>query len=149
MLATILKLTCRNCFRLQIPEHVKLLLLAKLKLLQEGFFSDVRGLEQEVISALPENREIREETYAYVQDIIESYIQNLHNRERYKAASYFPENYHNVNTKNSNMEFQAHVDEVLKTYKVSKICTYCHELIPKISTSGNKIMMPKSGIDHL
>lgn len=150
MLYTILRLTCRQCFSLQIPRHEKLLLVAKMKLLDEGFFSDILELEQEVCSSLPETGQ-GEEVHAYVQDIIESYIQNLHNRERYKKEANCQQenNTNNLNTKNFNVEFQAHLDKVLKNCKISKNCLYCHEPYQRVTTSGNKIMTPKVASESL
>ena len=138
-LATILQLTCRQCFKLQIPGHMKLILCAKLRLLREGFSNDIDGLEQEVKAALPKNQPVGEDILAYVQDIIKSYAQNLRNRGGHILKSVQETN---SNTRNSNIQLQDQIENILKSYKSGKTCIYCFEPIPKITSVGNKLLTP-------
>ncbi|XP_051174534.1 DNA-directed RNA polymerase I subunit RPA1 [Leptopilina boulardi] len=148
ILYTILRLTCRQCFSLQFHIHEKLLIVAKLKLLEEGFFSDIIELEQEVNSSLIDIKlKGNDCIYTYVEDIIKSYIQNLYNRERYKNNLKSNENINDINTKNYNQEFQLHIDKIMKNCKLPKNCIYCNETFLKVTTSGNKLMTPK--INHV
>ena len=142
---TVLKLSCLNCFTLQIPAHAKLILSAKLRLLQEGLFSCIEGLDQEVTSAMPESSHMHEAEIIYIKDVIESYIQNVYNRERFKTVNKVTnEDY--FNTKNSFMQWNFYVDSFLKSLKnkTDKCCKNCHEPISKIKVMKNKIIIEKS-----
>ncbi|KAJ8680362.1 hypothetical protein QAD02_016149 [Eretmocerus hayati] len=141
-LQILVKLSCLNCFTLQIPPHAKLLLSAKLRLLQEGFSSDVEGLDQEVTSSLPHSSNIQDADAIYIQDIIESYIQNVRNRERFRTENSLSKEL-GINTKNMNMQWHTYIDTFLKQYKAAKTCINCHEHITKITVLKNKIMCSK------
>ena len=136
-LQTLLKLSCLNCFRLQIPPYAKLLLSAKLSLLKDGFSSSVEGLEQEVMSAISNTSTVNETEITYIQDIIESYIQNVHNRERFRMDVFKKES--NINTKNTNMQLHTYLSS-LKQFTAGKVCISCQKPIPKITVLKNKMM---------
>lgn len=117
-----------------------MLLSAKLKLLEEGFVSSIEGLEQEVVLNIPDINNVQECDLQLVQDIIDSYIINCHNRERFKSDEFVHET-----SKNLNMQWYAYLDTFLKQYKIkSKLCMKCRESIPKITVLKNKIMFMKS-----
>lgn len=140
----LIKLSCLNCFTFQIPPHAKLLLSAKLKLLYEAQLSDVDDLDQEVMSAVADSRniQIQEGQTEYIRDIINTYMQNLFNRTRFSRTA-LQNHEDQINTKNINMQWHTCVENVLKQHTGSKICINCHEVIPKVTTLQNKIMTTK------
>ncbi|XP_076749150.1 RNA polymerase I subunit RpI1 [Xylocopa sonorina] len=136
------KLTCLNCFTLQIPAYVKLLLSAKLKLLQQGYLSELEFLEQEVMIVVSNAGNPNDVDIQSVLNIIDNYMENLSNRP--KINDFFLQyDEAQLNTKNINIQWHAHIENVLKQYTTSKICMNCHQLIPKITTIKNKIMTVK------
>ncbi|XP_076665457.1 RNA polymerase I subunit RpI1 [Andrena cerasifolii] len=135
----LIKTACLKCFTLQIPVYVKLLLSAKLKLLQQGYLSDLEGLEQEVMVVAGSTSNPYEVDGQYVQDIIDNYTENLLNRSRFDQSRMQCDEAQ-LNTKNINMQWHSYVENVLKQYVTPKICTNCNEIIPKITTLKNKIM---------
>lgn len=141
-LCMLIKLACLNCFTLQIPGYVKLLLSAKLKLLQQGYLSDLEGLEQEVMSVVAGESNPYAVDVQYVQDIIDNYTENLINRARFNQ-SLVQYNEADLNTKNINTQWHTYVESVLKQYTTPKLCAYCHQPILKITTLKNKIMTIK------
>ncbi|XP_012272524.1 DNA-directed RNA polymerase I subunit RPA1 [Orussus abietinus] len=141
-LCTLLKLTCLSCFTLQVPNHVKLLLLAKLKLLQLGFLNDYERLEQEVLSLVPTSRQVQEGETVFIRNVIDNYIESLQSRERFNTNSISLQE-GNMNAKNINVQWHVFVDSTLKQCIVGKVCINCHEPIPKIMTLKNKIMTTK------
>ncbi|XP_054005071.1 DNA-directed RNA polymerase I subunit RPA1 [Hylaeus anthracinus] len=141
-LYTLLKLTCLSCYLMHIPAYVKLLLGAKLRLLQQGFLSDVDGLEQEVMVVVSNSSNPYEVDLQSVQNIIDNYTENLINQLRFNQ-SIIPYNEIQLNTKNINMQWHTYVEKILKQYVPPKICVNCHQPIPKITTLKNKIMTTK------
>lgn len=139
-LQTVIKLSCLNCFVLQIPAHSKMLLAAKLKLLQEGFMSSIDGLEHEVFSNIADKDHVQEYDLQQVNNAINSYIQNCHNEENFKSHETEYEC-----TKNVNMQWYAYLDSFLKQYKSGKrVCINCRDVIPRINVLKNKIMFMKT-----
>ncbi|XP_076181654.1 RNA polymerase I subunit RpI1 [Ptiloglossa arizonensis] len=141
-LCMLIKLTCLSCFTLQIPPYIKLLLSAKLKLLQQGFLSDLEGLQQEVMFVVANSNNPYEVDVQNVQNVIDNYTENLINRSRFNQLLMHC-NENQFNTKNVNMQWHTYVEHILKQYTTSKICVNCHEPIPKITTLKNKIMTTK------
>lgn len=142
-LSTLLKLSCLNCFKLQVPSYMKLFLSAKLKLLYQGQLSDVNDLDQEVTPVINSNISKEEEKTEYIRNIIDTYMQNFFNRTR--CSRIVPHNCENqINMKNIIMEWHAYVENTLKNYvrnNKAGICVNCHDSLPKISTLQNKIMI--------
>ncbi|XP_058804040.1 DNA-directed RNA polymerase I subunit RPA1 [Phymastichus coffea] len=138
-LQTILKLSCLSCFTLQIPAHAKLTLSAKLKLLQDGLFGYLEGLDQQVKDVLPATGNIDEAHVLIIRDAIDSYIQNVYNIERFKIE-YNSTHRASLNTKNTNMEWHVYIDSFLKQYNVGKVCIYCCQPIAKITVLKNRII---------
>ncbi|XP_070528847.1 DNA-directed RNA polymerase I subunit RPA1 isoform X2 [Cardiocondyla obscurior] len=141
-LSVLLKLSCFNCFTLQVPPYMKLLLSAKLKLLYQGELNDLVGLDQEVTSVIP-NINKEEEKTECVRNIIETYMENFLNKTR--SCQVISHNYENpTNIKTFIMEWHTHVENVLKQYVRNNkggICINCNDGLPKISTLQNKIMV--------
>ncbi|KAK2581870.1 hypothetical protein KPH14_002333 [Odynerus spinipes] len=138
----LIKLSCLKCFTLQIPTHIKMLLCGKRKILEMGLLSDIDGLEEEVISSMPQGQGSHECDIEYIRDIIEMYIRNLVNRTRYIPSA--QSNQHVLNTKNVNAQWHSYIDNVLKQHTAGKICINCQEAIPKLTTLKNKIMTTKT-----
>ncbi|XP_076632809.1 RNA polymerase I subunit RpI1 [Colletes latitarsis] len=141
-LSMLIKLTCLNCFFLQIPAYVKLLLSAKLKLLQQGLLSELEGLEQEVMTVVSNSSCPYKVDLQCVQNVIDNYTENLVNQSRFNQ-SFMQCNEIQLNTKNINMQWHTYVENILKQYTTSKICIYCQHPIPKLTTLKNKIMTTK------
>ncbi|XP_076296243.1 RNA polymerase I subunit RpI1 [Lasioglossum baleicum] len=141
-LCMLIKLSCLQCYVLQIPPHVKLLLQAKLRLLQDGYLSDMEGLDQEVSLLVGDCTNPYEIDTQLIQDVIDGYIESLVNRTRFNqnSARY---NELQSNTKNVNTQWQAYVANVLKQYTTPKMCINCKKAIPKITSLKNKIMTVK------
>ncbi|XP_015182840.1 PREDICTED: DNA-directed RNA polymerase I subunit RPA1 [Polistes dominula] len=137
----LIKLSCLNCFTLQIPTHIKMLLCAKLKILEMGLLSDIDSLEEEINSVTSKSQNIPESDLVYIQDIIENYIRNLVNKKKYVSNGQSNETL--LNTKNVIAQRHLYIDSILKKYTVGKICINCHEAIPKITALKNKIMTTK------
>ncbi|XP_078050334.1 RNA polymerase I subunit RpI1 isoform X1 [Augochlora pura] len=142
----LIKLSCLKCYILQIPPYVKLLLQAKMKLLQEGYVSDMEGLEQEVMFLVADSNNPYEIDVLLVQDIIDTYIERLVNRSRF-SQSIMQHNEMQLNTKNINTQWHAYVENVLKQYMTPKICINCKEIISKVTNLKNKIMTIKMSND--
>ncbi|KYQ51825.1 DNA-directed RNA polymerase I subunit RPA1 [Trachymyrmex zeteki] len=146
-LSMLLKLSCLNCFTLQVPSYIKLLLSAKLKLLYQGQLSDLDGLDHEVTSILL-NIEKEEERTEYIRNVIDTYMQNFFNRSRYSQI--MPQNPENqANIKTVIMQWHAYIENILKQYvRTNKagICMNCHDSLPKMSTLQNKIMISNKEI---
>ncbi|XP_015588786.1 DNA-directed RNA polymerase I subunit RPA1 [Cephus cinctus] len=138
----LIKLSCLSCFTLQVPKHIKLLLSAKLKLLQEGFLGEIDNLEHEVLSVVPSTHELQDGELEYVQQVINAYIQNLYNRERFNLNNSGMA-LDSFNTKNNNVQWHTLVDKALKQFTAGKICVNCRQPILKITTLKNKIMTIK------
>ncbi|KAI4482207.1 hypothetical protein M0804_008758 [Polistes exclamans] len=138
----LIKLSCLNCFTLQIPTHIKMLLCAKLKILEMGLLSDIDSLEEEINSVTSKSQDIPESDLVYIQDIIETYIRNLINKTKYIPNA--QSNRTTLNTKNVNAQRHMYIDSILKKYTVGKICINCQEAIPKITVLKNKIMTTKT-----
>ena len=147
-LQILLKLSCLNCFMLQTPSYAKLLLSAKLSLLKDGLFSSIEGLEQEVMSALSNISTVNETEITYIQGIIESYIQNVYNKERFRMDVLKKES--NIHTKNTNMQWYSYVDSFLKQCTTRKVCINCKKTITRITVLNNKIMthQPLKNVDE-
>ncbi|KZC10083.1 PREDICTED: DNA-directed RNA polymerase I subunit RPA1 [Dufourea novaeangliae] len=141
-LCMLIKLTCLQCFTLQIPPYVKLLLQAKLMLLQQGYLSELEGLEQEVMILVSDSNSPYNSDVQLIQDVIDSYIENLITKTRFNKSS-MQYNEMQLNTKNINMQWHTYVENVLKQYTTHKICSNCNEIIPKMTTLKNKIMTTK------
>ncbi|XP_043584606.1 DNA-directed RNA polymerase I subunit RPA1 [Bombus pyrosoma] len=141
-LSMLIKLACLNCFSLQIPSYVKLLLTAKLKLLQQGYLSDLEGLEQEVMFVVSCSSNPYEVDVQAVQNVIDNYTENLLNRPRLNQSIVQYDEIQ-LNTKNINMQWHTYVENVIKQYATLKVCVNCQEPIPKITTLKNKIMTTK------
>lgn len=141
-LCMLIKLACLNCFNLQIPSYVKLLLSAKLKLLQQGYLSDLESLEQEVMIVVFNSDNPYDVDIQSVQNVIDNYIENLLNKQRFNQ-SFVQYNEIDINTKNINTQWHTCIENVLKQYTTPKICVYCEEPISKITTLKNKIMTTK------
>nr|XP_034196000.1 DNA-directed RNA polymerase I subunit RPA1 [Osmia lignaria] len=138
----LIKLTCLKCFTVQIPAYVKLLLSTKLKLLQQGYLSDIEGLEQEVMFIVSDAHTPYDVDLESVQNVIDNYVENLYNRSRFnQSVIRYDEN--QLSTKNINMQWHTYVENVLKQYTTPKICVNCQETIPRITTLKNKIMTTK------
>ncbi|XP_015122909.1 DNA-directed RNA polymerase I subunit RPA1 [Diachasma alloeum] len=143
VLCSLVKLSCLNCFTIQIPAHVKLVLSAKLKLINEGFYTDLEGLEQEVASVLSEPAVGQEAQAELVREAVDGYVRNLHERRAYGKMC---EGEVQVHTKNVNTLWQIHVESVVKMHKPEKVCLYCKIPISKVSILKNRIMISKAAI---
>ncbi|XP_071859536.1 RNA polymerase I subunit RpI1 [Bombus fervidus] len=141
-LSMLIKLACLNCFSLQIPSYVKLLLSAKLNLLQQGYLSDLEDLEQEVMFVVSCSENPYEVDVQAVQNVIDNYTENLRNRPRLNQSIVQYDEIQ-LNTKNINMQWHTYVENVIKQYATSKVCVNCQVPIPKITTLKNKIMTTK------
>ncbi|XP_076647337.1 RNA polymerase I subunit RpI1 [Halictus rubicundus] len=141
-LCMLIKLSCLECYVLQIPPHVKLLLQAKLKLLQDGYLSDMEGLEQEVSLLVADCNNPYDIDLQLIQDVIDGYIERLVNRSRFNQ-SIVQYSKLQLNTKNINTQWHMYVENVLKQYTTPKICINCKKVIPKITSLKNKIMTVK------
>lgn len=141
-LSMLIKLACLNCFSLQIPSYVKLLLTAKLNLLQQGYLSDLEGLEQEIMFVVSCSSNPYEVDVQAVQNVIDNYTENLLNRPRLNQSIVQYDEIQ-LNTKNINMQWHTYVENVIKQYATLKVCVNCQEPIPKITTLKNKIMTTK------
>ncbi|XP_001602617.2 DNA-directed RNA polymerase I subunit RPA1 [Nasonia vitripennis] len=138
-LQTLLKLACLNCFSLQIPPLAKLLLSAKLTLLQRGYFSHIEGFEQEVMSQIADSNDGQGADIEYVRDQINAGLQKVLEVTRFKKSYKIAD----FNTKNTNMQWHLYVDSFLKQYSAGKKCIHCHEAISKITVLKNKIMIQR------
>nr|XP_031847048.1 DNA-directed RNA polymerase I subunit RPA1 [Nomia melanderi]XP_031847057.1 DNA-directed RNA polymerase I subunit RPA1 [Nomia melanderi] len=138
----LIKLTCLQCSLLQIPPYVKLLLQAKLRLLQKGYLTDLEGLEQEVMILVANSNNPYEIDTQVIQDVIDGYIEAIINKSRFNQSIV---QYDEVqfNTKIINMQWHTYVENVLKQYTTPKICVFCKEVIPKVTSLKNKIMTIK------
>nr|XP_033343116.1 DNA-directed RNA polymerase I subunit RPA1 [Megalopta genalis] len=141
-LCMLIKLSCLKCFVLQIPPYVKLLLQAKMKLLQEGYISELEGLEQEVMFLVADSNNPYDIDVVLIQDIIDTYIERLVNRSRF-SQSIVQHDKMQFNTKNINTQWHVYVENILKQYLTPKTCKYCKEIIPKVTNLKNKIMTVK------
>lgn len=141
-LSMLIKLACLNCFSLQIPSYVKLLLTAKLNLLQKGYLSELESLEQEIMFVVSCSGNPYEVDVQAVQNVIDNYTENLLNRPKLNQSIVQYDEIQ-LNTKNINMQWHAYVENVIKQYASLKICVNCQEPIPKITTLKNKIMTTK------
>jgi DNA-directed RNA polymerase I subunit RPA1 len=137
-LHTLLSLSCLNCFTLQIPPCAKLLLSAKLRLVHEGLFTAIEGLDQEVTLALSDKNNIESGDITRIKELIENYIQNVYNRERFRINKSSNELF--FDTKNTNVQWHSCIDNFLKQYNSKKVCINCQQLIPKITSLKNKLM---------
>lgn len=144
-LSTLFKLSCLNCFTFQIPSYIKTLLSAKLKLLYQGQLADVEVLDQEIAHIKSNVQKVEEQT-EYICDVIDTYMQNFFNRTRFSQP--MTENHeHKNNIKNVNTQWHIYVENVLRQYIRNKvgICINCDNVLPKISTLQNKIMISNKG----
>ncbi|XP_003705866.1 RNA polymerase I subunit RpI1 [Megachile rotundata] len=142
-LCMLIKLACLKCFTLQIPPYVKLLLSTKLRLLQQGYLSDVEGLEQEIMFIVSNSNDPYDVDLESLQNVTDDYIENLINKSRFNQSA-VQYNEDQLNTKNINMQWHMYVENVLKQYTAPKICKNCQKPIPKITTLRNKIMTIKT-----
>ncbi|XP_046471345.1 DNA-directed RNA polymerase I subunit RPA1 isoform X1 [Neodiprion pinetum] len=147
-LASIIKLTCLRCFKLQVPEPMKLLLVAKIKLLDEGFVSGLSDLEQEVQSIIAAGGD-GTGTVEFVKEVIEAHVERLHNRQRLNHIVPLLAEENRSNARNVNMQRWMHVENILRQFQYVPICIHCQDSIPKISTFRNRIMTTKSANDEL
>ncbi|KAK0161163.1 hypothetical protein PV327_009665 [Microctonus hyperodae] len=139
VLCTLIKLSCLKCFTLQIPNQVKLLLAAKLRLINEGFYSELEALDHEVSSLMNKNEDLNDGALAYVSEVIDNYIESLHK----KNPTYSNNNKDEINSKNINALVHTYVETALKQYSAGKICINCRESIDKVSIIKNRIMISK------
>ncbi|XP_034944340.1 DNA-directed RNA polymerase I subunit RPA1 [Chelonus insularis] len=141
-LCTLIKLSCMKCFTLQIPDHIKLLLSAKLRMLHEGFYSDLETLDHEVNSILSQNQNLNEAEVEYIREIIENHIETLRRTKsevgEKKIMSSLAQS-----TKNINIQWHIYVENVLKQCSAGKFCINCHNTILKVTVLKNKIMISK------
>ncbi|XP_011494628.1 PREDICTED: DNA-directed RNA polymerase I subunit RPA1 [Ceratosolen solmsi marchali] len=137
-LRTLLKLSCLSCFTLQIPPCAKLLLAAKLRLIHDGLFTSIEGLDQEVTLALSDMNNAETEDVSYFHNIIENYMENIYNKERYRINKSSNELF--FDTKNANVQWHSCIDHFLKQYNGRKVCINCQKVIPKIISLKNKLM---------
>lgn len=142
-LCTLIKLTCLSCFKLQIPDPMKLLLIAKIRLIDEGFLSELSGLEQEVgflLASTIDESSITE----LVRESIDIYIDNLRNRQRFNDDVSNGSEEKISNTKNVNVQRFVYIENALKQYQAGNLCIHCQNAIPRITSFRNKIMTTKS-----
>lgn len=141
-LSILLRLSCLNCFSLQIPTLSKLIVSAKLQLLKEGYYSNLDDLDQEISGSLPQNFSEEDTDVTYVRDIIEGFMQNIRNRERHRLESLSKDS-KNLNTKTINLQWHVYLDKLMKEFVAGKICIKCKQTIPKITVLKNRIMQPR------
>lgn len=144
-LSTLFKLSCFSCFTFQLPSYMKTLLSARLKLLYQGQLADLETLDQEINYVKSNVQKIEEQT-EYICDVIDIYMQNFSNRTRFGQP--VTENHeYKSNIKNVNTQWHTYVEYILKQYVRNKagICINCNNVLPKITTLQNKIMISNKG----
>jgi len=95
LLAMLLKLSCLKCFTFQIPSYIKLLLSAKFKLLYQGSLSDFDDLDKEVTSVVSNAQNIEEQT-EHIREIIDNYIKNFFDGDKFRNIPQDHENQNNI-----------------------------------------------------
>ncbi|XP_012257577.2 DNA-directed RNA polymerase I subunit RPA1 [Athalia rosae] len=140
---TLIRLSCLSCFKLQISSRMKLLLVAKIKLLEEGCIAELEELTQEIqhiISSMNEEEGAEE----FVRETIDAFMENMHNRQRFNHNVQLASQEDNATTKNTNIQRFVYIDNTLKQFRAGNLCLYCQCAIPKVKSFRNKIMTTKS-----
>lgn len=139
---TILKFTCLTCFHLQFPVQVKLQLLAKFQLLQEGYFNELAELQQEIdMEEKNIGNSAAEAKIEYLQEIIRRHIETLRNKDRFSSRR---KDEASTNTRSLNLQWQYFIEDYLKN-KISstmpKICMYCSSVMLPMKIIKNRILI--------
>ncbi|XP_063994065.1 DNA-directed RNA polymerase I subunit RPA1 [Diachasmimorpha longicaudata] len=143
IVCSLMKLSCLHCYKIQIPGYVKLILSAKLKLINDGFYTDLEELDGEVSSMMLDPGLGQEAQTELAREIIDEFITKLYEKRRFRGQ--MCQDDVQVTTKNVNTLWQTHVEAVVKMHKTGKVCLYCKLPISKMSVFKDRIMLSKSG----
>lgn len=130
----ILRMTCFNCFRLQINENVMEVLLIQLRLIDSGFITEAQDIEiykSDVV--MTQSREDNNSKLVEYKRLLEIGLESVDKVE---------------NTKNSEALRTSMVSSSIKI-DPNKRCIHCKEALKKVKYSFKKLMISasKSEID--
>lgn len=131
----ILRITCFNCFRLQISDSVMEILILQLKLLDFGYITEAQDIEifksDVVMAQAKEDKNPKLEEY---KGLIEIGLKSCDATE---------------NTKNSEALRSSIVSSSIKN-NPNKRCVHCKEALKKVKYSFKKLMLTasKSELDY-
>lgn len=122
----ILRITCFNCFQMQIPDNVKDILLVQLQLLDAGYMVEAQEIEiykSDVVSA--QSKEERNEKLEEYKQLLETGLQSCASVE---------------NNKNSEALRTSIVNSSVKSTP-NKTCIHCKQALKRVKYSFKKLML--------
>ncbi|GJQ80589.1 putative DNA-dependent RNA polymerase [Trypoxylus dichotomus] len=132
IIATILKITCFNCFRIQIPESIKHSLSVQMKLADKGLLTEAIEIQTQISGAVSVDGTF-EEVSAHALKAITKYEQ-LTDLDSDQCNDVLL----NKNIEGLRNQF---VSSVLKSIKLKKTCLYCKQLLSKLNAVKDKYIL--------
>lgn len=133
LIATILRISCLKCFRIQLPKHIKHIMAIQIRLLNCGLVTDAIDVGQkieelvmqyETFENIPEDAVLPIQEYDKVAD-------NAADELKGKIVT-------NKNTEALRNHF---VEKLVKNIKSAKVCIHCRSPKTKIQSLKNKIIL--------
>ncbi|GLV36874.1 Son of sevenless [Carabus blaptoides fortunei] len=140
IIATLLRLTCLACYRMQIPNTVKRLIAVQMHLLDSGMVTEAKEMEtvmSEVISESKDEDELSEQMSKRIKKL-EKMAKSVGNT----AGA-------NVLNKTTESLRNNIMHEILIQLKMKKKCMHCKAGFEKIQTFKNKLMTTVKKVDDL
>ncbi|KAK9892524.1 hypothetical protein WA026_020509 [Henosepilachna vigintioctopunctata] len=126
----ILKISCLNCYCLQIPVHIKKALSIQIKLLNGGRIAEAVNIESMITNLLSK--------YESLETISEECLLPIYRYEEMNFANLDQLPVFTKNTEALRIEF---ITGIFKMVKQKKLCLYCKKPLNKIQSLKNKIIL--------
>ncbi|CAG9861401.1 unnamed protein product [Phyllotreta striolata] len=128
----ILKMSCLNCFHIQLPTHMKKVLCIQMKLLNCGMVTEALLIENQVAELVVKYTEFKNIPPKELENILQYEVTNLiEDTEEQKHVL-------NQNTETLRNKF---INDFLKEVKTTHVCMFCKGRINRLQTLKNKIIL--------
>lgn len=132
LIPVLLRVSCLNCYAIQLPELFKTILIIQLKLLNCGLITEADEIEKRMLSLLAKHDSLEQipPDAEFSVDYYEKLIEKCKNEGRINP------------TKNSELLLGETLNNTFKEVKSRKACMYCKApMLTRIQCLRNRIMM--------
>ncbi|KRT85876.1 hypothetical protein AMK59_2987, partial [Oryctes borbonicus] len=132
IIATILKITCFSCYRIQIPESIKHSLSTQIKLADRGLLTEAIEIQAKITGAVSTDGTFEDVSADALKEIAEyEQLTDLDNDQSNEILL-------NKNIEGLRNQF---VSNVLKSIRAKKTCIYCKMLLSKLNAVKDKYIL--------
>ncbi|KAI4454954.1 dna-directed rna polymerase [Holotrichia oblita] len=131
IIATILKMTCYSCFRIQIPESIKQSLSIQMRLLDKGLITEAIEIQSRISGAISDDG-----TFENISPESLSTIS-----EYKKLTGSLDTDYNTALNKNIEGLKNQFLSNTLKEIKTKKSCIYCKQQLNKLNAVKDKFIL--------